>query len=182
MGFSYHNNDVSILNRGLGISGHLQRTGSAVTPGQDPNNNLGAPVFEINASSNLRFVVGRHGSSGPATYFNQLCPASKNTFGHTAGDLNFAVRGDLYLTLAIDVTDDMVEIVIPDICLAQGHSGTSNNWWFGAVNGEYLGNNEVRCKGTITDDDNNIVEATFLRGGNPVNQVNITTARKIPLS
>jgi hypothetical protein len=70
--------------------------------------------------------AGRHKTSQVASVFNNECnPNQQSTFGHTAGELNFYIRGDLTITSSRDGRS----YSLPGTCIAQGNNG-SNNWWF----------------------------------------------------
>jgi len=104
-GFSYHNNYVNIAALSgdhdgnithsnystWGISGGVFTvTDFDVTKGQDPNNNLAVGnVHYMDNDNDFCFVFGRHASKEVAATFNAACPPERNTFNHTAGELNF---------------------------------------------------------------------------------------------
>ncbi|KAF9258784.1 hypothetical protein L218DRAFT_948079 [Marasmius fiardii PR-910] len=81
---------------------------------------------------------------------------------HTAGDLNFAFLGTLVLT--VWTPEGTHTVTFPDMGLAQGHSGSTNNWWFGGKNCVYAKSNTVLCTGT--DQDGKSAKFTILRGDN----------------
>jgi len=81
-------------------------------------------------ANQLRVRAGRKGSEGVAGWFNREthgCAVAKTYSDHNPGKLNFAVRGKLALT--VGATTYQSE---PDVFLAQGHAGSSNNWWLGS--------------------------------------------------
>jgi len=99
-----------------------------VTDGQDPDNHLKRlEWYTLDKNQRLLFVLGRSGSKGLANNFNSLCPPEQNTFNKKASELNFWIRGPLYLTFG-----NGKEYFFELIYLAQHSSGTSNVWWFGA--------------------------------------------------
>jgi len=101
-----------------------------VTTGQDPDNHLKkGNSYVMDSKNQFLFVLGRKKSKEVANSFNVACPHDRNTFNHTAGELNFWMKGDLKLTFKNGLT-----YTFQNIFLAQGHSGLSNNWWFGADN------------------------------------------------
>ena len=107
--------------------GTFEITEFDVTKGQDPKQYLKAgDVYKLDKDLQFLFKFGRHGSSEVAGTFNKLCPPARNTFNHTAGKLNFWVKGTLTLTFESGKT-----FTFPNTFFAQGHSGASNNWWFG---------------------------------------------------
>lgn len=75
-------------------------------------------------------VAGRKGSKGVATWFQThvgvgqtLACDSTATFPN---ELNFAAQG----TFAMTLTDGST-VICPNVIIAQGHFGTTNNWWMG---------------------------------------------------
>lgn len=175
---TYHDNDV-YLSLGGGyslISGSYSLTGYSVTNGQDPKGYIhNGLVVNCGSNGKLTFKVGRKGSGEVASWFNTRVPANRNTFNHTAGDLNFAFMG----TLTITVTGGILgggrdTYTFQNVSLAQGHSGASNNWWFGGSTCMYISNNEVSCTGTNAK--GAPVLFMFRRGGagNDVNNVAVT--------
>jgi len=135
-----------------------------VSSGQDPDGHLSAKTYSIN-SGKLTFSLGRHGTEETADWFNSRVDADHNTFGHTAGKLNFAMIGTLDLTI-INVKEYTKEsYTFSDIALAQGHAGASNNWWFGSPEGRNASssNHTIVCTGT--DSSGNSRDFTFKRGG-----------------
>jgi len=99
-----------------------------VTDGQDPNNYLKRlDWYKLDKNQRLLFVLGRKGSKELAANFNSYCPPEQNTYNKKAGELNFWIRGPLYLTFG-----NGEEYLFELIYLAQHSSGTANVWWFGA--------------------------------------------------
>ena len=99
----------------------------AVTSGQDPENRLGKKgVYYLDKNRKFCFEFGRKGSKEVAASFNSACPPAHNTFNHTAGDLNFWMKGHLQLHFA-----GGYDFTFLNTYFAQGHSGAVNNWWFG---------------------------------------------------
>lgn len=173
---TYHDNEVCLsLGKGYSlISGSYTVNSFAVTNGQDPNGHIHTGlVATCNSNGKLSFSVGRKGSSEVAAWFNANIPASQNTFNHTAGDLNFAFLGTLSLTITGGVLGDNKETyTFSDVSFAQGHSGASNNWWFGGQHCSYIQADQVTCPGTSSTGAS--ISFVFLRGGNGVNVVGVT--------
>ncbi|KAF9256624.1 hypothetical protein L218DRAFT_1007176 [Marasmius fiardii PR-910] len=177
--FKYHDNEVD-FQLAVGStpiiisSGSFTVTSFMISSGQDPDhrNRIGdVHTFTANTVQDQKFVFtcGRHGTSEVANFWNTNIPPYRNTFGHTAGDLNFAFLGTLVLTVG------PYTVTFTDIGLAQGHDNTSNNWWFGGKNCVRGNGNIVTCTGT--DQNGMGATFTFARGnplGIPVNLVNIT--------
>ena len=140
-GFSYHDNYVEVntcygVNEGnlkLGSNlwqingGTFTMTNFDVTEGQDPDHNLKTGnIYNLDKDKQFLFVSGRKASKEVATTFNDACPPDRNTFNHTAGELNFWMKGTMKLIFTNGET-----YTFPNTYFAQGHSGAINNWWFG---------------------------------------------------
>jgi len=173
---TYHDNDVTFsLEGGYSlISGSYTVESYSVSDGQDPDGNI-HDGLEVTCGSDgtFTFRVGRHGTSEVADWFNNRVPASQTTFNHDAGKLNFAFLGTLQLTITGgQLGDTQGTFTFTQIALAQGHSGASNNWWFGGQNSQNTGENRVTSPGTNASGDP--VSFVFLRGGNGVSTVNVS--------
>lgn len=86
-------------------------------------------VFSINAYSGLVVKAGRKGSKAVAEWFNQQnrnASIARSLSDFYPSELNFAVKGVLTLTVGEH------EYVSPEICIAQGHVMSNNNWWIGS--------------------------------------------------
>lgn len=173
---TYHDNDVNIVTSGgySLISGSYVVNGFSVTSGQDPDGNIHNGLTQtFGSDGKMTFRVGRKGSSDVANWFNGQVSADQTTFGHTAGDLNFAFIGTLTLTVSGGILGNgQGTFVFNDVAIAQGHSGASNNWWFGSQHSTNIGNNRVSTTGTGANGHN--VSFVFLRGGNSVSQIQAT--------
>ncbi|KAF9257551.1 hypothetical protein L218DRAFT_1016341 [Marasmius fiardii PR-910] len=179
--FKYQDNEVDLLvNLASGpspiiSSGSFTVTDFKISSGQDPDNSnrIGdVHAFTANAVQDQKFVFrcGRHGTSDVASFWNTNIPADNNTFGHTAGDLNFAFLGTLVLTVDTDT------VTFPDIGFAQGHDGSSNNWWFGGKSCLRVPGDDIVIAPGIDQNGRN-AKFLFARGNSPgvaVNLVNIT--------
>ncbi|EUK17483.1 phosphatidylinositol-specific phospholipase C [Commensalibacter papalotli (ex Servin-Garciduenas et al. 2014)] len=149
------------------VSGKYIVTGSSVTGGQPSDVQKGS-VLTCGSDGRFRFRVGRKGSGAVASWFNSQVDTAKNTtFGHAAGSLNFAFIGTLELT--IQSSKETKNYQFSDVVLAQGKSGSSNNWWFGGKNCERIGDNQVKM---LSADKS--VQLTCQRGGNDVSTVFVT--------
>lgn len=173
---TYRDNDVYFkLKSGYSlISGSYTVNSFSITSGQDPDHHIYAGL-KVTCGSNgkMTFSIGRKGSDEVAKWFNDRVPASQNTFNHNAGDLNFAFLGTLVLTISGGVLGSGQETyTFNDVALAQGHSGSSNNWWFGGQHCSYIQNNQVSCPGV--DANGGPVSFVCLRGGNDVSTVEVT--------
>lgn len=172
---TYHDNIVQFV-----TSGNIELVGGSYTisqhsisSGQDPKNYIkDGTTYNFDASGTMTFKIGRHGTTEVASWFNQRIYQQQNTFGHTADDLNFAFMGTLVLTLTGDGLNNQPQtITIENTGLAQGHAGTSNNWWFGSESGAYVPPNILAV---MTNTNSGFpIKLGFQRGNNPVNQITI---------
>lgn len=150
---TYHDNEVSISLSTFSefslVSGSYIVTSHSVTGGQDPHGYIyDGLVKNFGSDGKMWFRVGRHGSTSTAEWFNRQVKGSQTTFDHSAGKLNFAFMGTLKLTLTGGVFGtDRKTFTFLNVAIAQGHSGASNNWWFGGKNCSYIGSNTVACTG-----------------------------------
>lgn len=173
---TYRDNVVHFsLNGGYSlVRGSYTVTDFSVTGGQDPEGRIHAGLtVTCGSDGNLSFSVGRSGSASVAQWFNNQVPAAQTTFNHGAGELNFALLGTLQLSVTGGILGNgLATLTFPNVALAQGHSGLSNNWWFGGQHCAYIGNNQVRGAGTNAW--GAAVSFVFLRGDNGVNEVGVT--------
>lgn len=168
--FNFNNTD----NYDGSIEGSFVVKEAAITRGQDPKGKIYRGRTYAIENNALIFNVGRKGSEEVATWFNTRAPSDKNTFGHNAGKLNFAILGDLTLVIRNASWPNKRVFIFENIILAQGHSGESNNWWFGGTDCYSGGNTYVFA--TSHQDDKSLVTFNFQRGGSASYQaVNIIT-------
>ncbi|MBL0685347.1 PI-PLC domain-containing protein [Aquimarina mytili] len=173
---TYRNNDVYFcLDTGYAlINGSYTIDSFSVTGGQDPKRRIYAGL-QVTCSSNgkMTFSVGRKGSEGVANWFDDRILNSQSTFNHGAGKMNFAFLGTLKLTITGGILGRRQEtFTFSNIAIAQGHSGVSNNWWFGGQNCSYIKKHTVMAQGINSNGDS--VSFAFLRGGNDVSSVGVT--------
>lgn len=148
------------------VSGTYTVNEFCVTGGQDPDGNIyaGATV-QCGSDGIFTFRVGRHGSAEVANWFSSRIPASHNTFNQTPGLLNFAFIGELELTLTGGPLGyETRTFSFSDVALAQGHSGLSNNWWFGGKQHTYGGQSNVLAKGKEWRALGSEITVDFVRG------------------
>ena len=181
---TYRENVVRfIAANGITISGGtFTVTGLCITSGQDPNAQNYVGQNHILNDGEISFNVGRKGSAEVATWFNDRFSGYNNpsvngdrtTFDHTADNLNFAFLGDLLLSLVLE-SGSTLEVMFPGVGIAQGSTTFSNNWWFGQLEGQHTrdsdGPSTVLTAGYTTD--GRMVYASFLRGGNTVNEISL---------
>lgn len=193
VGMTYHDNDIVLYintSSSWTISGGSYTISEhSVSSGQDPDNKIvdGSAYAmaiitntfkgrDVSTQGTLTFTCGRHNTSGVANWWNDRIPSNNNTFGHGAGDLNFAFVGTLTMTVTTEgVTSG--PFTFSSIGLAQGQAGSSNNWWFGGTSCTKDGDWIVKTSGV--DANGKVLYAKFQRGGAPwgqtaVNVVGIT--------
>jgi hypothetical protein len=179
----YHNNvvTISVQSDYSLIQARYTVTSDCVTDGQDPDGKVfDGLIVSSGGDGKLTFEVGRKGSKAVADWFNARIGSSQNTFDHSADDLNFAFLGILELTIKDNKADGQEQTTtFQDISLAQGNTGSSNNWWFGGKSCSHLEDNQVTCLGLNAQ--NETVSFIFLRGGlgNDVSTVNVTPSRYV---
>lgn len=164
-------NDVYItIPTGYQLKGGVFKVADgSVTAGQPSDVKTGS-LITCGSDGKFRFRVGRKGSATVANWLNSQIDASTNTtFGHTADSLNFAFIGRLELVLMKD--NQLVEYYFDHVIVAQGSSGTTNNWWFGGKTAKYIKNESVILEGD--NDKQQKIALTCNRGGNAVNKIDI---------
>lgn len=172
---TYHDNNVvlSLSQDYRLVKASFIITDYDVTPGQDLDGKIHNGLQVTTTDGTLTFQVGRKGSTDVASWFNGRITPAQTTFNHTAGKLNFAFIGDLSLTFTGGTLGSRVStFLFRQVALAQGHSALRNNWWFGGVNCQNIGDNSVIATGT--DETDAPVTFVFHRGGNGVNEIDIT--------
>lgn len=182
---TYHDNDVAIkLKSDSGyqiISGNYTIEKFSVTSGQDPDGNIRVGTkANLNNDGVMSFKVGRKGSSDVANFFTSNIAANQTTFNHNPDDLNFAFIGTLVLTLQNNSPGgNQGTFTFSNIAIAQGHSGSTNNWWFGGQSCKNIGSNTVVCMGINSNPGGFNLQFDFLRGGtgNSVNEVDAWLAK-----
>lgn len=125
-------------------------------------------------SSTISYSIGRKGSDDVSNWWsNHVGDSSHNTFNHEPDKLNFAFIGTLTLSETFIPGDTSNDWVLDGIAIGQGSSGSSNNWWFGGTNCQYVNDatNTVICPGT---QGNQTAYFLFQRGGNGVNTIELT--------
>ncbi|MGE4799763.1 hypothetical protein AB8989_05130 [Yersinia hibernica] len=179
LAMTYRDNTVDLPVTASGyklVNGKYVINSFNITSGQDPKGNInnGTTRTWSGNSASINYQIGRSGSKGVANWFSSNIKANQTTFNHDPGDLNFAFLGTMTLTLSGGVLGKNQDTyTIPNVTLAQGHAGLSNNWWFGGKTCSYQGNNMVRCSGTSSA--GYAATFDFRRGGsgNPVNSVEL---------
>lgn len=189
--FSYQENTVTFSSalqvsknsNGAGlITGDYYVQGLNISPDQDPSHK-NAPGQDIKGALsgsgvNFEFTVGRHGTTDVANWWNSQISSTQNTFQHSATNLNFAFLGTLTLRYQLPANsqkgpESFITATFFNVGIAQGQSGSDNNWWFGAKNaalGDTSLQNSIKLQGV--DSNGKATTWTFSRGtpnGTPVN-------------
>ena len=121
-----HNNDVFFTINGL-KSFNFQETAHSITNGQP----YGGVTSGIRSGKGAITVkAGRKGSTDVANWFKQEVGAGQTLVCDSKGTypdkLNFAVEGTLTIGSVSGKT-----VTCDNVIVAQGHFGTTNNWWMG---------------------------------------------------
>ena len=151
----------------------------SITPGQDPEiRNKPGDTKQWTAlqpyPQRFSFSVGRKKTSQVANWWTTTIGSGSSTFGNTPKELNFAFLGTLKLQLPGRSGGPFVG-VFEDVLMGQGHSGATNNWWFGGKNCRMINpsGKTVACKG-VNSSDGKDIEVWFKRGGQmSVNEIDI---------
>lgn len=133
-----HDNDVFFAINGLQTFNYAQ-TGYSITSGQ-PYQGTTSGVSQAGQQAKITVKAGRKGSTSVASWFKQKVGAGQTLVCDAKGTypdkLNFAVEG----TMTIGVVGGKT-VTCDNILIAQGHFGTTNNWWMGgpAMKGAHIG-------------------------------------------
>ena len=182
-GFSYHMNEVKFVMEGDWYSiveGKFTVTSHMVSKDQDPLGEVYDGLVTPLKGQSFNFRFGRHGSSDVANWFNDNIKSENHcTFKHFADELNFAIIGNLQLKIKGGIFGNGWNFIIESVALAQGHTDTSrNNWWFGGQMADPGDGKSVVCKARCMENEKEhiVVDFTFSRGGNDVNEVDVSIA------
>jgi hypothetical protein len=151
--FAYRDNWAAFDNLlGWDTEGQFTVEEVFITTGQDPDEkNKPGDVKTLDKDGKVWFTIGHKASEDVARQWNERIHGDQTTFSHEAGSLNFAFIGTLTLRLSKD-GKPMRQSKMARIGVAQGHSGSTNNWWFGGEHCQYCAGDEcprnsVRCTG-----------------------------------
>ncbi|KIY61998.1 hypothetical protein CYLTODRAFT_459381 [Cylindrobasidium torrendii FP15055 ss-10] len=177
LGFTYRDNDVKFSLRASQVQGYTINylvQSHSITDNQDPNNHIRDNItgrddnHVFNSQATLSYSIGRKGSDKVAGWWNR--EAGANTFGHTAGSLNFALGGTLTFGLSVNGAG-ATSFRLDDIYIGQGSSGSSNNWWFGGKKCTHQDPTNAQCEAVDSQGGNWYF--VFKRGGNDANLVEL---------
>ncbi|CAH0539508.1 hypothetical protein [Vibrio marisflavi] len=206
LAFEYHDNQVKFLpntpyilptvasNPQTGKASPLNDayyylTGVKVSNNQDPSHLVKVGSTKMSGAYKdgryFTFTLGRHGTDDVANWFKQQLgnDRGKTTFNDLPKKLNFAFKGDLTLYFNKGDTNhglSQYKYSVKDVVIAQGHTGTSNNWWAAAQRGRYIGDHRIQVWGKRTSLDPNNPGSSenaaivFRRGGeiwDPLSQI-----------
>lgn len=133
----YHDNHVLIkFKSDTGeyklIGGKYCIIDAAVSPGQDPDENLKKEkIFSFGNDGDINIRVGRHKTKEVAEWWKERIEKNFNTFYDDPDELNFAMIGNLTMEIEEISSQRIFTLYYEQVALAQGHSGTRNNWWLG---------------------------------------------------
>ena len=137
-------------------SANYYLTGVKVSKNQDPDNKVRVGYNfvgnDYKDGKYFSFTLGRHGTDDVANWFKQQLgnDRGKTTFNDLPKKLNFAFKGNLDLKFGKgDNNHGLSEYYykVDDVVIAQGHTGTSNNWWAAGQHCKYIGDHRIQCWG-----------------------------------
>lgn len=178
MGFEYQNNIIKLPFSPPGgyslVEATYTITELSISDGQDPEkkNKVGDVKHWSGPNGSITFQVGRHLSDKVSNWWIERISPSENTFNANPKGLNFAFLGKMDLKITGGILGSNTKTyTLENVGIAQGHSGSANNWWFGSKTGQYSGDNTVRVTGKEGFED---VYFWFKRGdGNEVDEVKL---------
>ncbi len=134
---TYHNNQVFVRSDySTPIqSGTFTITDFRITDGQDPDGHISKGMVH-KWDGSFAFVIGRKGSSDVASWFSAKIKASETNFGYEPKGLNFALMGNLQLTVKTGTST--INFDFDNFCFAQGHWLVYNTWWVGIPGGKHV--------------------------------------------
>jgi hypothetical protein len=150
---TYHQNYVKFSAGTLLYSGNYKVEDFYIPSAQDPNHwiKIGTVVGLESVSkdtASLDFVLGRHGSSDVAGWWNNSVHSNQSVYNYEPQKLNFAMRG-AFTVKFIPVqyqTEETTTCVFPNLFIAQGHTWDHNNWWIGGPECSYQDKYALSCK------------------------------------
>ena len=161
---TYHDNYVKFVTNGPKfIGGNYTVEDFYIPSSQDPNHyiQIGTVVdldwVDIQTTS-LDFVLGRHGSSDVADWWNSKVKSNQSNYNSEPGDLNFAMKG----TFVVNYEPDQWETIncsFSDFLIAQGHTWDHNNWWIGGPGCRNIAGGAVTCE--CTDENGRSTSLSF---------------------
>ena len=144
-----------------GSYGHFKINNYSVTKDQikSDSNIKTNEIIAINSDGELTFIVNRKKSTDVASWWTKEIGSKHCTFNEEPEELNFAVLGDLEINVTGGIFGETTKTIkYQNVALAQGHTATRNNWWFGGKHFLYLNHNRA-----ISSNENQI-ECTAIRG------------------
>ena len=123
-----HDNEVNFAIAGV-TAFSFEQTGYSITSGQ-PYGGVSSSVTDSGAEAQIVVKAGRKGSSDVAEWFKDRVGSGQTIVCDSTGTfpdkLNFAVEGTM------TITTDKGTYTCDNVIIAQGHFGTTNNWWMGS--------------------------------------------------
>jgi len=147
---SYHDNDVIFLIDNIQAGKYVVKD-YYIPSAQDPDHHVKIgtvaymDVYEWNDddAGMLTFKLGREGSTHVANWWKNRVSSNENIYNDEPGKLNFAMKGDLTVTVGGK------KYVFSDFYIAQGHNWAGNNWWIGSRECTNTGEDEImHCNAT----------------------------------
>lgn len=128
---SSHDNDI-VINGGMVTAVQYVDNSLVISEGQPSS--PPPSITQKGSKWTITMDCGRHGTSSVADSFNKYCGGKHHEYapdgggGGTPDKLNFYFRVNLTIELNGQSYD------VNNVCLAQGHYATTNNWWIGGAN------------------------------------------------
>ena len=157
---TYHNNYVEFQNDNIQAGKYVVK-GYYIPSAQDPDHHVKIGTvahMDVFNHSNamvgvLDFVLGRKGSTAVANYWKNRVSSDENIYGVDPDKLNFAMEGDLTMTIGGKT------YIFSDFYLAQGHFLFTNPWWIGSRECNNISEEIMTCNGK--DENGNTVKIQF---------------------
>ncbi len=161
LSMTYHDNVVMFQNDNIQAGKYVVKD-YYIPSAQDPDHHIKiGTVINMDAFDNsgvrlgmLTFVLGREGSTNVANWWKNRVSSGENIYNDEPGKLNFAMKGDLTITVSGKT------YFFSDFFIGQGHFLLSNNWWIGSRECSNTGDEYIMtCKGK--DESGNTVKFKF---------------------
>ncbi|MEA3491933.1 MAG: hypothetical protein U9R27_08550 [Campylobacterota bacterium] len=160
LGMSYHDNIVEFQHDDLQAGRYVVKD-YYIPSAQDPDHHVKIGTvanMDVYSDEDVRlgyftFRLGRKGSTNVADWWKHRVDADQNVYGYDPDKLNFAMRGDLTMTIGGK------NYIFSDFYLAQGHFLVTNPWWIGSRECSNIKEEIVICSGK--DENGNRVKIQF---------------------
>lgn len=152
----YHDNSVKFENDNIQAGKYVVKD-FYIPSAQDPDHHVKiGTVAHMNIFHHfgiLYFKLGRKGSTNVANWWKNRVSPDENIYGDDPDKLNFAMLGDLTMTIGGKT------YIFSDFYLAQGHILVINPWWIGSRECNNISEEIMTCNGK--DENGNTVKIQF---------------------